>query len=370
MLEVSLAKNLIEHLSDYTNYNINIMNEEGIIIASRDRNRIGTFHEVAYKLMRGDEDIAYTNSDKEFVGVLSGVNMILHVDGKAVGVLGITGKPEDVKPVALVVKMAVETLIKYESLKMQAFRRQTSKERFLYMLTEQEGADYKDISRLATELSYNEAIARIPIICTFSSNAQRDTAITVIKNTDLHSSEDISYVLDDNSIIIFKTLPKENTLATYKSVVEEYTKRAFASLNIKHHIYVGTIQKSFVQYHKAYKHALWLKKNVKAEEEPIYFYDYLSRYIIDTLPHDEVDSIFKIFDDSFDGNLKKNFVEIIDALVNTDFNLVKAAQKSFMHRNTFLYRYKKIQEALDKGNNSNDSKCIYIWINEYFKLNM
>ena len=123
----------------------------------------------------------------------------------------------------------------------------------------------KDISRLATELSYNEAIARIPIICTFSSNAQRDTAITVIKNTDLHSSEDISYVLDDNSIIIFKTLPKENTLATYKAVVEEYTKRAFASLNIKHHIYVCTIQKSFVQYHKAYKHALWLKKNVKGK---------------------------------------------------------------------------------------------------------
>ena len=41
MLEVSLAEKLIEQITKYTDYNVNIMNREGIIIASRNPDRIG-----------------------------------------------------------------------------------------------------------------------------------------------------------------------------------------------------------------------------------------------------------------------------------------------------------------------------------------
>ena len=36
MIEPELAKKFIERLTQYTDYNINIMNESGVIIASRD----------------------------------------------------------------------------------------------------------------------------------------------------------------------------------------------------------------------------------------------------------------------------------------------------------------------------------------------
>lgn len=36
MLEETLARKLIEHVTKYTTYNVNIMNEKGIIIASCD----------------------------------------------------------------------------------------------------------------------------------------------------------------------------------------------------------------------------------------------------------------------------------------------------------------------------------------------
>ena len=35
MLENSLAEKLIEQVTKYTSYNVNIMNEQGVIIASR-----------------------------------------------------------------------------------------------------------------------------------------------------------------------------------------------------------------------------------------------------------------------------------------------------------------------------------------------
>ena len=48
MLENSLAEKLIEQVTKYTSYNVNIMNERGVIIASRNPERIGKFHEVAW----------------------------------------------------------------------------------------------------------------------------------------------------------------------------------------------------------------------------------------------------------------------------------------------------------------------------------
>ena len=54
MLEETLAKKLIERVSEYTSYNVNIMNEDGIIIASVDPKRVGTFHEAAYVITHND----------------------------------------------------------------------------------------------------------------------------------------------------------------------------------------------------------------------------------------------------------------------------------------------------------------------------
>lgn len=53
MIDVALARKFIEQITQYTDYNINIMNDQGVIIASRDPKRVGTFHEVAYYIVRG-----------------------------------------------------------------------------------------------------------------------------------------------------------------------------------------------------------------------------------------------------------------------------------------------------------------------------
>ena len=47
MLDKILAERFIDKISEFTEYNVNIMNEKGIIIASKDKDRIGGFHEIA-----------------------------------------------------------------------------------------------------------------------------------------------------------------------------------------------------------------------------------------------------------------------------------------------------------------------------------
>ena len=60
MLDRDFAEKFIDRVTRYTDYNVNIMDERGIIIASRDKARIGQYHEVAYRLVTGTEEIVDT----------------------------------------------------------------------------------------------------------------------------------------------------------------------------------------------------------------------------------------------------------------------------------------------------------------------
>ena len=57
MIRPEMAQKFIDQITDYTEYNINIMDESGVIIASRSKDRIGTYHEAADRIVRGKEDI-------------------------------------------------------------------------------------------------------------------------------------------------------------------------------------------------------------------------------------------------------------------------------------------------------------------------
>mgnify|MGYP000423551527 CR=1 FL=1 len=92
MLENSLAEKLIEQVTKYTSYNVNIMNEQGVIIASRNPERIGKFHEVAWQIVHGTSDIMVTENDNEYPGVLSGINMVIDIEGKREGGSRCNGK--------------------------------------------------------------------------------------------------------------------------------------------------------------------------------------------------------------------------------------------------------------------------------------
>ena len=60
MIDKTFAEKFIERITRYTDFNINIMDEKGIIIASRDKKRVGQYHEIAYRLIVGTEELIDT----------------------------------------------------------------------------------------------------------------------------------------------------------------------------------------------------------------------------------------------------------------------------------------------------------------------
>lgn len=351
MIEVDLARKFIEQITKYTDYNINIMNEQGYIIASRDPKRVGTFHAVAYKIVTGKEDMVVTAGENDYPGVRRGINLVINIDGRRDGVVGITGDPEEIKPVALITKMAIEAMLKYEKQQEELLRRQNRKERFLSLLIHEEYADPAILRSVARQLNYSEEMIRIPILCTLSG-CLAEPFLDAVKKGNCHSKEDISFILDQERALIFKTVrgDRKDVFAEYKDMIDEYLRDALRFLYQQGAVcryFVGSFQNSFNQYYFGYQHCKWLEESTDGTLDFAFFYDFSGAYLKSVMPMNELQSMFHVYENILEQKFRNSYVEIIGALIKTNWNLVDASRELFMHKNTLVYRYNKLKERLN-----------------------
>jgi len=108
LLTKDQANLIVQKLMADIPYNINIMNERGYIIASGKNHRIGQRHrgaERAIKQMQMVEVFKDTSLEKR------GTNEPIILNGELLGVVGISGEPEEVRPFTKLVKSIVLLLV-------------------------------------------------------------------------------------------------------------------------------------------------------------------------------------------------------------------------------------------------------------------
>lgn len=108
-----LAQRIVDMLAPVVRQNINLMNSSGIIVASTDTERIGTEHRAALHVLETGQPVV-VRKPQDGIPDRPGINLPLIIDGHLTGVIGVTGEPEVVEPLAQVVVLTVELLIEQE----------------------------------------------------------------------------------------------------------------------------------------------------------------------------------------------------------------------------------------------------------------
>lgn len=124
-----LAQRVVDRISPTLRHNVNVMDPAGLIIASRDATRIGTLHAGARQAAESGAAVVIRAGDDPRAG-LPGVNLPFELDGKMVGVVGLTGDPDDVMPVAEVAVLTIRLLLERE-MEMDAAARREARDRDL-----------------------------------------------------------------------------------------------------------------------------------------------------------------------------------------------------------------------------------------------
>lgn len=397
MIEPELARRFIEQVTQYTEYNINIMDESGVIIASRDPKRVGTYHEVADRIIRGTQDMIVIRDEKMFPGVLPGINMAIIHEGRKEGVVGVTGDPDKIRDVALITRMAMEAMLRYEKQQEEIRLRRSRKEHFISLLTQMEFASATEIRGIARQLEYDESRIRVPILCRMfrgeiSQGAQKtapargteavrdinrdrdpdavrgsggptdsynregrlpdpEEVLEVLRRGRGHWRQDFSYVMDETHLLVFKTVRVDGrrNMVDYREEIGEYLENILKWLKdrgVRASFYVGTLQNSFSQYYYAYRHCKWLESHVQNPGDIVFFTDYVKEYFRTLTPRQELHRIFNVYDSETPDEKKQQFVEMIRALEETNYNLSETAGKLYIHKNTLIYRYNRMKDYL------------------------
>ena len=103
LFDAALAQKLVDSIAAELNQNVNITDHKGLIIASFDKKRIGTTHEITAKKLAAGEYREFSISEEEaliYPGVRRGVNVPIIYDHVCYGVVGVTGEPSQASPPA------------------------------------------------------------------------------------------------------------------------------------------------------------------------------------------------------------------------------------------------------------------------------
>ncbi|WP_344096412.1 sugar diacid recognition domain-containing protein, partial [Nocardiopsis tropica] len=112
-LSGDLAQRVVDLIAPTISHNINVMDEHGTIIACLDPDRRGTLHRGAQRVIAEGRGVLVT-SPEPGTSDRPGANEPLVVDGELRGVVGVTGDPHEVAPLARVVALTVQLLLAQE----------------------------------------------------------------------------------------------------------------------------------------------------------------------------------------------------------------------------------------------------------------
>ena len=370
MIDEVLARKFIDKIASYTPHNVNIINEQGrIIAASKDVHRVGDFHEAAWKMLQKDSDVSCVTQDDSYLGVQPGVNLVLTCKGKKLGVVGVTGNPDEIYDIALIIKMSLETMIEYESHYELIQERKNSKLQFLNTLLYTEDDDVqKELSSMAKALGYHPELLRLSVLICFDTKEDLSTLLEALEASASFTSQDIAHITRNGNLLLFKSFSQnaEDIFADYRLLLDEALHEFLEYLkghNLTFHVYVGSFQNNLTHYRHSFSHCRWLKHHFKNDSASYicYFYDYVREYLTSQIPFPQIHQIYQVFSASLTPEFQKTIMETVTSLEENNYNLNTTSKKLFIHKNTLVFRFNKIKQFFHMNPFQESSDRNFLW---------
>ncbi|WMI79452.1 sugar diacid recognition domain-containing protein (plasmid) [Pseudomonas aeruginosa] len=111
-LDHSLAQEIADRAMAILPRNVNVMDSQGLIIGTGEAERLYTRHEGAQLVLANNRAVEIDSAAASALrGVQEGVNLPLCLEGQLIGVIGVSGEPEEVRTFAEMVRMTAEMLV-------------------------------------------------------------------------------------------------------------------------------------------------------------------------------------------------------------------------------------------------------------------
>ncbi|WP_053217059.1 CdaR family transcriptional regulator [Virgibacillus senegalensis] len=350
LLSEAIAQQIVLEMEKIIERNINIMDETGIIIASKDTERSGSFHEGALKVIQEGKPVPIY-SDQSHQGSKAGMNMPIFFKDELIGVIGITGNPDEISDYAKIIHKMTEVMVKEAYVSQELELEKSVKERFVHEWLHEQWTDRSDFQLRGKTLQIAMGVSRqVLLFEVVHEKDQHDSELTrqerlrsVMKEVgDMIGigRQDILVLWQSSQFILLKQKPSNALPDQVKECL-----RRLCSNQVGIHCGIGRKQRGMegaVESFKEAEQALFFAE--QKQQSVVVFHDLGIESIVYQIPEPVKKDFIERFFAVFYEKKHRQLVESVHVFLEHDQSITAASEALFIHKNTLQYRLKKMEQ--------------------------
>ncbi len=342
------ADQIVSQLSKVMEPHINIMDTEGVIISSTNPERVGTTHGGAVKILTEKLSELMIEKDDEYPGARNGINLPIEFNNEMIGVIGLTGKSEEVYRFGQIIKKMTEVLLLDIYVRQQKQIEQKARDRFL-----EEWIFGKYDLNHPVEFKQRAKMLGIDI-----ESSKRVLVLALENNQEHHISDQVQSDISSRIRGLLSHIPSAHLFRTstlFIGVLNESTDssmlqvanqvQTILSNDFKVTGYMGISDANNTNIRTAFKHAnLAFQASLKSTNT-IHIYDSLNIdiFINQMMSPHRLSFLERLFVNQSMAFIQSS-IEMLRVFYHFDGSIHQTSKHLFVHKNTLQYRLNRLTE--------------------------
>lgn len=345
MLLEELAKELVDVTSSLIGgRTINIMNTDGVIVASTEYDRIGSFHQGAREAVRTGKLVSIRREDLErYPGAKEGCNMPLRVNGSIIGAVGIYGNPEEIQDVAHLLEVYATKYYQLEALLRPRLSERVLREQLLTSLLSPPNTSLSAAQNLIDTLHIQFLFPVYTLVISSPEGVELPADVDRL----CHQLEGMGFLKEQCDVW---GIVDRRMVLLCSCLEERGLESLFTFPKLGYRISLGQPCWNLWEIQEAYHQAAVLDSFSENSVNDIRDTETRCRYLLSRTAVKEADfleaaaqKLFSVFDMEETGIL----IHSIQTYYDCGKSVSAAAQQLFIHKNTLQYRVRRVLEVLE-----------------------
>lgn len=335
------ATEIVNELSGLIGLKMNIFDSNAIIIASSDSNRVGDFHEAAYQIITQNLDELVVYNNQQYKGTISGTNLPLIIDGKIIGVVGITGPHEIARNYGKVIQRMTEILLQSRAEENRKMQHRQAFEHYCasWICNSQTVLNDEFISQGRGFGLDITQLRRIMIVS--APNGDNEALYTSVRKFLSSKEEDDHAFLAPRGVVLILTPRSNQKLEALAQELLHLPNRE------EQEVYVGidTPGKNMWDIRQQHDRAqMALSAGFRLKKRVVFYEDLCLELILDEISVcSKMRYLKKIFGSSSREEIQRD-MHTVKVLYEENGSIRQAAKRLIIHPNTLQYQLKRIEE--------------------------
>ena len=364
-ISVEIARTIVREISNTIHQNVNLMDDSGCIIASTNPARTGTFHVGAQKIIEEQLEYLTINTDEEYEGAKLGINMPIYFGGEIVGVLGISGEWNQIKPYIDLIRKTSETLLMNFYLQKREDEIQKEQNQYMYdLLSGNVEPLPKDFISMGKLIGIDLSVARRCVCISLkwdSSDAKPHMFLNqmeqILKQLWDYPEQSLFY-RETDQVSIFLPVEKDEVIERLIGQLAERLKlpdSVYLKAGVDDQAFDGMgLRKGKVRAEKSLKAAM-----ASPQKDVFYYHELTIGVFISEIPdHSKQEYVKRIFTGVEEAEIQ-HWMEMLEVFYSCEGSITRTAEKMFIHKNTLQYQLKKLMAATGYDPRSLSNAAIY-----------